>query len=151
MTMVVWLHSMEIQWNHIRVADSATSEQNRLQIKYRQMHLSWKHGLSHHTVRICTCGPVKSFVIRKTHVHPHDEDHKYSCQKSASHCATGRSHVGSVRSGDNRHAALWATVNKYNISANLIQVSKHLNDKATSAVLFNGSIGDWFQTTIGVR
>ena len=24
-------------------------------------------------------------------------------------------------------------------------------DKATSAVLFNGSIGDWFRTTIGVR
>ena len=34
---------------------------------------------------------------------------------------------------------------KYNISANLIQVIKHL------AVLFNGSIGDWFQTRGGVR
>ena len=42
------------------------------------------------------------------------------------------------------HAALWATMKKYNISANLIQVIKNLNDKATSAVLFNSSIGDWF-------
>ena len=49
------------------------------------------------------------------------------------------------------HAALWATMKKYNISTNLIQVIKNLYTKATSAVLFNGSIGDWFRTTIGVR
>ena len=49
------------------------------------------------------------------------------------------------------HAALWATMKKYNISTNLIQVIKTLYNKATSAVLFNGSIGDWFRTTIGVR
>ena len=40
---------------------------------------------------------------------------------------------------------------KYNISANLIRVIKNPYDKATSAVLFNGSIGDGFQTTVGVR
>ena len=40
---------------------------------------------------------------------------------------------------------------KYNISTNLIQVIKNLYDKATSAVLFNSSIGDWFRTTVGVR
>ena len=40
---------------------------------------------------------------------------------------------------------------KYNISANLIRVIKNLYDKATSAVLFNSSIGDWFRTTVGVR
>ena len=40
---------------------------------------------------------------------------------------------------------------KYNISTNLIQVIKNLYDKATSAVLFNSSVGDWFQTTVGVR
>ena len=40
------------------------------------------------------------------------------------------------------HAALWATMKKYNISTNLIQVIKNLYNKATSAVLFNGSIGD---------
>ena len=49
------------------------------------------------------------------------------------------------------HAALWATMKKYNISANLIRVIKHLYDKATSAVLFNSSIGDWFRTAVGVR
>ena len=48
------------------------------------------------------------------------------------------------------HAALWATMKKYNISANLIRVIKHFYDRATSAVLFNSSIGDWFRTTIGV-
>ena len=42
------------------------------------------------------------------------------------------------------HAALWATMKKYNISTNLIQVIKNLYNKATSAVLINGSIGDWF-------
>ena len=40
---------------------------------------------------------------------------------------------------------------KYNISTNLIQVIKNPYDKTTSAVLFNSSIGDWFQTTVGVR
>ena len=48
------------------------------------------------------------------------------------------------------HAALWATMKKYNISTNLIQVIKNLFDKATSAVLFNRRIGDWFRTTNGV-
>ena len=49
------------------------------------------------------------------------------------------------------HAALWATMKKNNISTNLIRVIKNLYDKATSAVLFNSSIGDWSQTTVGVR
>ena len=40
---------------------------------------------------------------------------------------------------------------KYNIGVNLIRVIKHLYDKATSAVFFNGSIGDWFRATVGVR
>ena len=33
----------------------------------------------------------------------------------------------------------------------LIRVIENLYDKATSAVLFNSSIGDWFRTTLGVR
>ena len=37
------------------------------------------------------------------------------------------------------HAALWATMKKYNNSTNLIQVIKNLYDKTTSAVLFNNS------------
>ncbi|WP_419594361.1 reverse transcriptase domain-containing protein [Thiolapillus sp.] len=37
------------------------------------------------------------------------------------------------------HAALWATMKKYNISTNLIQVIKNLYNKATSAVLFNAA------------
>ena len=49
------------------------------------------------------------------------------------------------------HAALWATMKKYNISTNLIKVIKNLYNKATCAVLFNRSIGDWFRTTVGVR
>ena len=47
--------------------------------------------------------------------------------------------------------ALWATMKKYNISTNLIQVVKNLCNKATGAVLFNSSIGVWFRTTVGVR
>ena len=49
------------------------------------------------------------------------------------------------------HAALWATIKKYNISTNLIRVIKNFYSKATSAVLFNSRIGDWFRTTVGVR
>ena len=40
---------------------------------------------------------------------------------------------------------------KYNISTNLIRVIKHLYEKANSAVLFGGSIEDWFRATVGVR
>ena len=40
---------------------------------------------------------------------------------------------------------------KYNIGSKLIQAIEHLYDNATSAVIFNSSIGDWFQTTVGVR
>ena len=48
------------------------------------------------------------------------------------------------------HAALWATMKKNNLSINLVRVIKNLYDKATSAVLFNSSIGDWFRTTVGI-
>ena len=47
--------------------------------------------------------------------------------------------------------ALWATMKKYNISANLIQVTIYLCGKVTSAALFNRSIGDWVGTTVAVR
>ena len=49
------------------------------------------------------------------------------------------------------HAALWATMKKYNISTNLIRVIKNLYDKATTAVFFNSSIGEWLKTTVEVR
>ena len=42
------------------------------------------------------------------------------------------------------HAALLTTMKKYNTSTNLIQIIKNLYDKATSAVLFNSSIGNCF-------
>ena len=50
-----------------------------------------------------------------------------------------------------RHAVLWATMRMYSISANLIRTTVQLYDKATSAVQMNGSIGEWFRTTVGVR
>ena len=49
------------------------------------------------------------------------------------------------------HAALWATMKKYNIGSKLVRTIEHLYDNATSAVIFNSSIGDWFRTTVGVR
>ena len=49
------------------------------------------------------------------------------------------------------HAALWATMELYNINTNLTRIIESLYNKATSAVYFNGSIGDWFRTTVGVR
>ena len=40
---------------------------------------------------------------------------------------------------------------KYNIGSKLVRTIEHLYDNATSAVIFNSSIGDWFRTTVGVR
>ena len=49
------------------------------------------------------------------------------------------------------HEALWATMRKYNINASIIRAIENLYDKAQNAVLFNGSTGEWFRTTVGVR
>ena len=49
------------------------------------------------------------------------------------------------------HAALWATMQHYNINSKLTEMIRSLYDKATSAVFFNNNIGDWFRTTVGVR
>ena len=40
---------------------------------------------------------------------------------------------------------------KYNSSTNLIRVIRNLFEKASSAVLFDSSIEDWFRTTAGIR
>ena len=49
------------------------------------------------------------------------------------------------------HKALWATMRKYNINASIIRAIENLYDKTQSSVLFNGSTGEWFRTTVGVR
>ena len=48
------------------------------------------------------------------------------------------------------HSALWATMKKYNIGRNLIHVIEQLYTKASSAVLLNSTVGEWFLTTVGV-
>ena len=40
---------------------------------------------------------------------------------------------------------------KYNINASIIRAIENLYDKTQSAVLFNGSTGEWFRTTVEVR
>ena len=40
---------------------------------------------------------------------------------------------------------------KYNIRANLVCTIEQLYDKSTSEVQMNGSMGEWFRITVGVR
>ena len=40
---------------------------------------------------------------------------------------------------------------KYNISANLVRTIATLYDNDSSAVQMNGSVREWFRTTVGVR
>ena len=49
------------------------------------------------------------------------------------------------------HAALWATMNHYNINAYTIRVIRNLYNQTSSAVYLYGDIGEWFKTTVGVR
>ena len=49
------------------------------------------------------------------------------------------------------HEALWATMKKYKIKSSIIRAIENLYDKAQIAVLFDGSTGEWFRTTVGVR
>ena len=44
-----------------------------------------------------------------------------------------------------------STMKLYNINANLIKVTESLYSKATSAVFYNGSVGEWLRTTVGIR
>ena len=46
------------------------------------------------------------------------------------------------------HAALWATMRKYNINANLIRTTEQLYAKSASAVQMSGNTGEWVSTTI---
>ena len=49
------------------------------------------------------------------------------------------------------HEALWIIMRKYNISASIIRAIENMYDKAQSAILFSGSTGEWFRSTVGVR
>ena len=49
------------------------------------------------------------------------------------------------------HAALWATMRLHDINDNLIRTTEYLYNRATSAVYHDNNVGEWFQTTIGVR
>ena len=48
---------------------------------------------------------------------------------------------------DNKNKTIRSTTSAPTLSKSL----KNLYNKATSAVLFNSSVGDWFRTTVGVR
>ena len=50
-----------------------------------------------------------------------------------------------------RQEALLATMRKCNINASIIRAIENLYDKAQSTVLFNGSTGEWFRTSVAVR
>ena len=47
------------------------------------------------------------------------------------------------------HAALWATMRKYNTKESFVRPTEQLYDLATSAV--HSSTGEWFRTTVGVK
>ena len=49
------------------------------------------------------------------------------------------------------HGALWATMKKYNMGKRLIETIRQLYTKASSAVLVQGTVGEWFHTSVGVR
>ena len=69
------------------------------------------------------------------------------CEKHLQH-QQNRYHVFTdFKKGFDRvwHTALWATMQKNNIDANLFRTIERLYDKATSAVQMNGSIGEMVQ------
>ena len=47
--------------------------------------------------------------------------------------------------------SLMAIMRKLNINASIIRATENLYDKVQSAVLFNGSTGKWFRTTVWVQ
>ena len=49
------------------------------------------------------------------------------------------------------HDALWATMKRYNMGRKLIKTIQQFYAKASSAVLTQGLVGEWFSTSVGVR
>ena len=49
------------------------------------------------------------------------------------------------------HQALWLTMRKHNIEPNIVKMVESLYDNTTCGVLYDGSIGQWFRTTVGVQ
>ena len=49
------------------------------------------------------------------------------------------------------HAAPWASMKKDNISHNLVCSNASIYSNTTSDVFYNGSIGEWVETSVGVR
>ncbi|KAK3881877.1 hypothetical protein Pcinc_013718 [Petrolisthes cinctipes] len=49
------------------------------------------------------------------------------------------------------HDALWATMKKFNMGKKLTHTIQQLYANASSAVFAQGSIGEWFHTSVGVR
>ena len=49
------------------------------------------------------------------------------------------------------HDGLWHVLRGYNVDENLIQVTEALYRHASSAVLLNNTVGEWFPTSVGVR
>ena len=48
-------------------------------------------------------------------------------------------------------STMWATMKKFNISGKLIETIQRLYENAMSAVLVQGTTGEWFHTSVGVR
>ena len=83
-----------------------------------------------------------------------EQSHAGSCVKSTfniSRICTMSSLISKKAFDRVWHAALWATMRKYIISANLVRTIEQLYDKNISAVQMTGSIGEWFKITVGVR
>ena len=49
------------------------------------------------------------------------------------------------------HEGCWATMKNYNIDHDILRCIEGLYKSSTSAVYNNGAIGDWFDTSVGVR
>ena len=49
------------------------------------------------------------------------------------------------------HAGLWQVLRGFNIEEGLIQAIQALYENSSSAILFNSQLGEFFETTVGVR
>src|SRR5437870_4286523 len=49
------------------------------------------------------------------------------------------------------HEGLWGVLRSFNIDEGLVQLIQALYDSSTSAVLMSGQLGEFFETTVGVR
>ena len=104
-----------------------------------------------HNYRTISLISHPSKVMLKIILNSHKQKRSLQKSKQVSEPEGAPQNKYSISGSSARSTCSISRMRKYNINASITRAIENLYDKAQSAVLFNGSTGEWFRTTVGVR